>query len=258
MNPLVSIIMPCFNGEGTISIAIDSVLMQSFSDFELIIVDDASRDNSVKIIEEYERRDKRIVKIKNLYGSHGVSHARNLAIERAKGRFICFLDCDDYLSKDSLKFRVELLSSTDETLVFGPYFRLERGEVFVPVVTKDYVTFNDMLRRNMIGNLTGMYDSQRVGKIYQKDIRHEDYLMWCEILQSCNRARSTGGNFLGVYRVSSSSLSGNKIKSALWHWNVLRKGLKIGFFYSVILQLHYIFGSVSDRLTHLAKATFKK
>ena len=248
MPPLVSVIMPCFNGEATITKAIESVLQQSFRDFELIIVDDASTDKSIEIIEDYKKLDRRIIKIINSHGIHGVSHARNLGIERAKGRFICFLDCDDYLTLDSLRRRVDILNSTDVSVVFGPYFRLVNNIHFSPVLANDYVSFKDMLRRNLIGNLTGMYDSHKIGKILQKDIPHEDYLMWCEILQSCDYAKSTGGDSLGVYRVSSKSLSGNKIKAAVWHWNVLRKGLSIGLFPAFFFQIYYIYSSLLDRI----------
>jgi glycosyltransferase involved in cell wall biosynthesis len=131
-----------------------------------------------------------------------------LAIDRAKGRYICFLDCDDYLTQDSLKLRVELLSLSKVVVVFGPYYRLENDAFLNPVPAKETVSFDDMLRRNMIGNLTGMYDSGLIGKVFQKDIRHEDYLMWCDILKLSNCAISTGSDYLGVYRVSSKSLSG--------------------------------------------------
>jgi len=247
MDPLVSVIMPCFNGEATISKAIDSVLMQSFREFELIIVDDASSDGSIKIIEGYERIDERVVNVFNTEGKRGPSHARNAAIKLAKGRFLCFLDCDDYLVQDSLRRRVDLLLAGAAPVVFGPYLRFEGGSHFNPVPSRETVSFKDMLKRNLIGNLTGMYDSKKVGKIFQKDLRHEDYLMWCEILKVCDFAKSTGCDYLGVYRVSSDSLSGNKIKAALWHWNVLRAGLNIHFFRALTLQFSYVFSSIRNR-----------
>lgn len=246
--PKISIVMPCYNSEATIGKSIDSVLAQSFSEFELIIIDDSSSDKSVEIIDEYRLSDPRIVFLKNSKTNRGVSFARNIGIEKAKGRYLCFLDSDDFLTINSLALRVNALQKNESPIVFGPYLRMEIDGRFTEVKPPHVVDFNDMLRKNMIGNLTGMYDTWKVDKVFQKNIKHEDYLMWCELIKMGGRAESVEESFLGVYRISPYSLSGNKIKAALWHWRVLRKGLCIDLNKSFKFQIIYIFESLKDRV----------
>lgn len=243
---LVSIVMPCRNASHTISAAIDSVINQNYQNIELIVVDDGSTDSSVEIIREYCSKDSRLVFLRNI-GKHGVSFARNAGLAVAKGRFIAFLDADDYLTEDSVRRRVKHCVDNNVQIVFGPYIRLLPNGVEVLVVPPPVISFADMLKRNYIGNLTGLYDASFFGVLMQHDLRHEDYLMWCCLLRKANFAFSVSSSPLGIYRVSSGSLSGNKIQAALWHWNVLRHGLCIGFFASIYYQLCYVFLSVFDR-----------
>ena len=243
----VSIIMPCFNGSGTLRQAIDSVVCQDYENFELIIIDDNSTDNSLAIALSYAEHDSRIVVIRNCYEVKGVSHARNSGIKISRGRYICFLDSDDYLVHDSLKLRLDFLKHSEIPIVFGSYLRLERNSQLRPVLVRRDITMNDMLRRNMIGNLTGMYDSQRLPKLLQRDIRHEDYLMWCELVKMSGKAKFIPDCYIGVYRISSNSLSGNKIRSAFWHWSILRHGLGLNLLMSIFFQTLYIFDSLRGR-----------
>lgn len=244
--PLVSIIMPCRNASGTISQAIDSVINQDYRNVELIIIDDDSTDASVEIVGEYCSKDSRVVFVRN-NGKHGVARARNAGLAVAKGRFIAFLDADDYLTEDSIRRRVQYCIDNNAKIVFGPYNRLLPNGIEMLVSPPSVISFFDMLKRNHIGNLTGLYDADFFGVVMQHNIRHEDYLMWCCLLRKANFAFSVLGFPLGVYRVSASSLSGNKIQSARWHWHVLRHGLGIGLLASIYYQMCYVLSSVFDR-----------
>jgi glycosyltransferase involved in cell wall biosynthesis len=246
--PDISIIMPCFNGSATLGQAVNSVLSQSYKNYELIIIDDWSTDDSQAIAQSYVELDCRIIFIKNNKYRKGVSYARNAGIEISRGRYLCFLDCDDYLLDDSLKLRIDSLRSSNCPIVFGSYHRLECNNTFKPVLSHRDITIRDMFRRNMIGNLAGMYDTQRLPKMRQKDIRHEDYLMWCELMRISGKAEYIAHGFMGVYRISGQSLSGNKIKSALWHWNILRHELELDVFRSFLYQALYIVDSIRIRL----------
>lgn len=249
---LVSIIMPCLNSERTIGESIQSVLTQDYVDIELIVIDDGSTDKTYNIARELKNNDSRIVLIRNR-GNHGVAHARNCGLRSAAGRYVCFLDSDDYMLPGSIRKRVELAQKQSLKLVFGSYLRLLPNGKTSLVLAPREVTYRDMLRKNYIGNLTGFYDAEFFGMILQSTIRHEDYLMWCMMLRSVDFACSTGDEPLGVYRVSNNSLSGNKIKALYWHWLVLRKGLRQALLPSIYYQIVYMLYSVFDRVKNLTR-----
>jgi glycosyltransferase involved in cell wall biosynthesis len=247
MTPLVSIIMPAFNAELTISETVFSVLCQDYSNFELIIINDHSVDRTPFLLDYFKNSDSRVSVFENKR-NQGVANARNIGIENARGRFICFLDADDIMLQGSLRKRIQFSLKNNYPVVFGSYMRLLPNGKLKSVKTQFKVSFSDMLKRNHIGNLTGMYDSKLIECKFQKNIRHEDYLMWCELIKVAKFAYSIGPEPIGIYRVSCKSLSGNKIKSAIWHWNVLRYHLNVSFFSLIYFQICYIFHSVFSRL----------
>lgn len=233
INPTVSLIMPCKNGERTLRQALASVVQQTFQDWELIFIDDGSVDLSLKIASEFASNDPRFNVISNSERGRGVWFARNLGIETAKGRFIAFLDCDDYLLEDSLAKRLDVIEATGCTSAFGPYLRLKHNGQVSNREARDRVSYTSMLIKNHIGNLTGMYDTGKIGKIYQKEFGHEDYLMWLEILKSGGPCVSTGSTPLAVYRVNPGSLSSNKLKALQWRWIIFRSGLGLPMLTSI-------------------------
>lgn len=247
LNPLVSIIMPCLNADRTLEESIRSVISQSYRNIELIVIDDGSADSSLDIVRKFSSLDARIHLIINR-ADHGVSHARNLGIDIAQGKYMCFLDSDDYLTDNSIQMRVEFAEAHGVDVVYGSYFRLHPDGDFSLIVPPKRISYIDMLRKNYIGNLTGFYNINSVGKFFQKNVRHEDYLMWLLILRKVNFAYSVGPESLGYYRVSSASLSGNKLKAFWWHWLILRDELNLPFVKSVYLQLFYFFSSIFNRL----------
>lgn len=256
MSALVSIVMPCLNSEKTLDEAINSVLSQDYQNIELIIVDDGSVDASIGIIKRYQSNDDRVKLFRNS-GYQGVSNARNLGLDSAFGKYICFLDSDDYLLPGSITARVKKMHEDNVKIVYGPYLRLMPSGELVAKSVPPRVSFSKMLRKNYIGNLTGMYDAESIGKVRQQFIRHEDYLMWCQLLSVEKYAYSTGEDPIAVYRVSPNSLSGNKFKAFIWHWMVLRRGLGIRLFSSIYFQFFYICSSLFERILHDSKRTLK-
>lgn len=241
---LVSIIMPCFNGANTIRGSIESVISQSYSNWELLIADDSSTDDSVEIVESF--LDTRIVLLKNT-GPRGVANARNFSIQHAKGEFIAFLDCDDMWFSSKLFLQLEALKQSGLNVCHSSYLRFkDNGEELGLVNAKRLVTFSDMLTGNKIGNLTGIYNCSLLGKFYQKQIGHEDYLMWLEILKNSN---SIGLEYcLASYRVSSSSVSSNKFKALIWHYRIIRHELCFSRLNSFYLLCRYIIGGILKRV----------
>ena len=207
-NKTVSIIMPCHNGSRFIEPAIESVLAQTYKDWELIVIYDNSTDESVVIAEKYANKDSRIRCLKNMNNTGSPSTPRNVGIKEAKGRYIAFLDCDDLWLPSKLKAQLPLFENETCAVVYSYYQKIDdKGEIISkPIESPKSVLYKDLLNGDCIGNLTGVYDTKKVGKVLQKEIHAEDY-----------------------YRITSSSTSSNKIKSALWNWNIYRKELKLSF-----------------------------
>lgn len=244
VRPIFSVIMPAFNCEATLGDAIVSVLSQTFSDFELIVVDDCSLDSSRSIAESYARKDSRI-KIVCLEKNKGVAEARNAGIYLARGRYIAFLDSDDLWLPEKLEAQhVEFCQGAQ--VVYGSYVRFYPDGVEKQVRAPSKTTYRSLLYGNCIGNLTAAYDSFTLGKYYQESIGHEDYLMWLHILSSGVVAKGVEWP-LARYRVGEYSLSGNKVRAAAWTWRIYREKLGLSFVTSA-----YYFGS------YVASALFKR
>ncbi|MBR4436504.1 MAG: glycosyltransferase [Spirochaetia bacterium] len=227
----VSVIMACHNGAPFLCQAVDSVLAQTYQDWELLIIDDASTDGSVAIAEEYCAKDDRI-KLLHTERSTGMpATTRNVGIEAAAGRFIAFLDCDDQWLPGKLEHQLPLFKQENCAAVFSFYKKMNAsGNIRSAVVTSlASVDFDQLLDGNCIGNLTGIYDTAKVGKVFQKEIHHEDYLMWLQVLKKGFIARNTG-TVEAYYRESCSSVSGSKLKALGWTWDIYRKelGLPLG------------------------------
>lgn len=244
-NPTFSIVMPAYNAASTIRDSIDSVLAQVYTDYELIAVNDCSKDNTLQILQDYAEQDSRI-RVINLENNSGVAEARNAAIEMALGRYIAFLDSDDLWEPRKLTAQLEALRSGVD-VVYAMYTRFypdgKQSQVNVPEVG-DY---KKLLTGNFIGNLTGAYNQEKLGKVFQKKVHHEDYLMWLEILKKTDYAIGVQEN-LAYYRVGENSLSANKIKSAKWTWDIYRKHCGLGFLNSSLCFLSYFINSIKKRI----------
>lgn len=242
---MFSIIMPAYNAERTISKSIESVLSQSFDQYELLIIDDCSTDNTIEIVKSYQLKDSRIVLLQNSTNS-GVAETRNKGISVAQYPYISFLDSDDYWSADKLESFYQYFQK-GYSVLYSFYTRFNEEATLNLVKAPLEISYKDLLKGNCIGNLTGAYDSHKIGKVYQKNIRHEDYLMWLEILKKTDLAKCIPHN-LAFYRVSNSSLSGNKLKSLSWTWNIYQKELNLGIIYSSYLMIHSVFKALSKRI----------
>ena len=248
-NAKFSIVMPAFNAEKTIKESIASVRCQDYKEWELIVVDDNSRDNTLAIISSEAITDNRI-KVVELSENTGVARARNHALALAKGQYIAFLDSDDTWTENKLSLQYKAFKDGAE-LVFGSYRRVFNDNTYQTVYARSSVDDRMFKYHNPIGNLTGTYD-RSIGLVLQENIRHEDYLMWYELVR---RSRRTVGlkEILGNYRVNSNSLSGNKFQAAKWHWNVLRTGMNIPPVKASIYFMGYAVNTASIRLSKRQK-----
>src|SRR5690554_3771613 len=222
MQVVTSIITPSHNSTQFISATIQSVLNQSTSDWELIIVDDCSSDNSVEVVQSFVERDSRI-KLIQLSENSGAAVARNRAIEAAQGRYIAFLDSDDRWLPNKLEKQVAFMQENNYPFTFAAYDKVnESDEVFGHVGVPDKVTYSDLLKSCSIGCLTAMYDTEFFGKVYMPLIRkRQDLGLWLKLLKKTKYAYGLNET-LGFYKVRKDSISANKKIAALFTWRLYR------------------------------------
>ncbi len=240
MQVTVSIITPCYNASQYISYTIDSVLNQTYANWEMIIVDDCSTDNSSDIIKHFISVDTRIKYFKTDNPSGSPVLPRNIGIEKATGRYIAFLDSDDIWLPTKLEEQLKLFKDDKTAVAFSNYEKMnEAGERNQRIIIAPKETnYHNLLKGNVIGNLTGIYDTEKVGKVYCKDIRHEDYVLWLSILKKGYIAKNTN-TVTALYRVRENSVSSNKLKILSWQWNILRNVEKISLPKAIYYYINY-------------------
>lgn len=226
----VSIIMPCFNSETFIEESIKSVINQTYADWELLICDDDSDDNSKSIIKSYQNVDTRIRLITNHY-SKGAPGARNSCLDMAKGRYIAFLDSDDIWLPEKLNKQLNFMDEKKSSFSFS-YYQTMNEEGIIEGVYKSprVVGIEKMLLSNFIGCLTAIYDSQVLGKFYQPEIKkRNDYALWLIMFR---QKRGLKAHCLtevtSKYRVNSYGLSSNKLSAFKYYRICLRKFASLG------------------------------
>lgn len=228
MKNLVSIIMPAHNSACTIIDSIKSVISQTYSQWELLIIDDCSTDNTVSLVSNYAKKDTRIKLLKTDKSIGKPFYPRNIGIKAANGRFIAFLDSDDLWLPTKLEKQIPLFDSENVAISFSYYEKFSSNQINSQtnriIQSPAIVSFNSALYGNPIGNLTGIYDTQKVGKIYYEDAGHEDYILWLTILKKGFIAKNTN-TVEARYRVAEKSVSSNKGKAAAWTWNIYRNFL---------------------------------
>lgn len=219
---IISIIMPTFNSKNFVCQAINSVINQTFQDWDLIIVDDASSDGTADLIRDRYSEEKRITLIA-LASNQGAAVARNTGIEAAEGRFIAFLDSDDHWEKDKLSIQLDAFKNTDACLVYSHYHLAEEnGRAIGMVKAPENITYNDLLLGNPVGCLTAIFDTAKTGKIYMPEIRmRQDWGLWMRLLRD-------GGHGYGIQqplatlRIHKKSLSANKALAMYYNYQLLR------------------------------------
>jgi len=240
MRELVSIITPAHNAQRFIGKCIESVIAQSYQNWEMIIVDDGSTDETLEIIQQYINKDYRVVLFSNDINL-GASKSRNIAIKEAKGNYIAFLDSDDIWLPKKLEIQMELMDIEDVAMCYSNYDVIdEDGYVTNHFKAPTKVNYQDMLRTSYIGTLTTVYSVKKLGKVYFKDVGHEDYLLKLDILKEIDYAVGINEP-LAQYRIVKGSLSNNKLKSASWQWKIYREYEKIPLLKSILYFISYTY-----------------
>lgn len=238
---LVSVIMPNYNGGEFIKHAVNSVINQTYKNWELIFVDDCSTDNSLEIIEELRQQDKRIKVYKNSENK-GAATSRNIALEQACGRFIAFLDADDMWYSDKLNQQLAFMSQNDVAFCCTAYevIDAEGNKTSEYYPKKEIFGYKDILKHNSIGCLTVIFDLNKISDVTMpiEAARREDHACWLKILRTGVKAYCLN-EILSSYRVHQ-SVSYNKRKMVKYQWNVYKNVEKLGFFKSVKYMLSWM------------------
>lgn len=220
---LVSIVMPAYNCEKYVVEAINSILAQTYRNWELLVLDDGSKDNTLRIIEEFSQNDSRIKALPN--GKNlGVSATRNIGIELASGEWIAFLDSDDMWKPEKLEKQFEIVEKEAAEFLFtGSSYINEEGEPYKGIFeVPEKITYKKLRNQNVISCSSVLVKKKYFENIkMEKDEMHEDYAVWLRILKLGVIAFGVNEPLL-IYRISRNSKSGNKMKTVKMTYKVFR------------------------------------
>ena len=249
MNPLVSIIMPCYNAEHYIAQSIESVLAQTYDNWELLITDDASTDKSVEIISKYSKNDERInVLVPDEH--QGIARTRNMSISRASGRFVAFLDSDDIWYPEKLEKQIKFMLDNDLAFTYSSYEIIDCQGKAKNKIVKDtgVMSYKKYLRNTIICCGTVVVDREKTGHFATPIIKtSEDMSLWLSIMRRGFAAYPVPGP-LHKYRITPGSASSNKIKASADVWRVYRKLEKLSLLKSSVNFICYAINAVKKRV----------
>ncbi|MBU5453500.1 glycosyltransferase [Pseudoflavonifractor sp. MSJ-30] len=240
LNKKVSIIMPVNNASGTIRDAVDSVLRQTYRNYELIIVEDCSEDDSLSIARGYERTDSRIRVIENPVNK-GVASSRNTGIRAADGAYIAFLDSDDIWLENKLERQVGLLEKTKAQFTCSSYDFIDEANrpLLRPHLVPDVINYQTILKENIVLCSTVCAEAALLKEHpFRSDYLHEDYVLWLELFRMPIQIK-TDRHVLTHYRLMKGSRSHNKLRAAASRWRIYREYLEMDIFRSLFYFLQY-------------------
>lgn len=237
----VSIITPVYNGEKFIFKTFESLLNQIYTNWEWIIVDDNSIDNSWLIINELRLIDVRIKIFKNEINM-GAGFSRNIAIEKASGSFIAFLDCDDIWHPKKLKLQINLMKQNNIAFSHTSYGYIDENDNKIKGtfhVSKKLVNYFHLLKRTEISCLTAVYNCEMIGKFYMSNHRRkQDYALWLKILKSGYYSYPIDVE-LAYYRQRKASATSNKWLLIHKHILFLMETQNMNFFTALYYTLFW-------------------
>jgi teichuronic acid biosynthesis glycosyltransferase TuaG len=224
----ISVLMPAFNAAATLRAAVASVQAQSRSDWEILIIDDASKDDTWAVATGLAQGDIRIRTLQHAQ-NRGAAQARNTALAAARGRYIAFLDADDLWLPEKLARQIAFMSERGAALSYTGFWRARgtgageerRQQVHAPA----QVTRARLLRGNVIGCLTAIYDRALLGDCPMPDLRmRQDFALWLDILSRWDRAHGLDEP-LAIHHVRPGSLTSNRLRTLRATWSMYRAHL---------------------------------
>lgn len=226
--PLVSVIMPAYNAEEFLQEAIASVQAQTITDWELLVIDDCSRDHTAKLVEAIAGSDPRVKLLRN-EKNLGAAGSRNRGLDIFRGRYVALLDSDDYWYPRMLEKMIARAEETGADIIYCAYELVdEQGKK----VCRDFrvpekTSFRESIVRSVITCSTVLITGE-LAKVHRFPVNlyHEDIALWFQILRDGGQARGVD-EVLAAYRQRSGSKTANKLTSALRRWKIYRQHLKL-------------------------------
>lgn len=219
---VVSVVMPAFNAARTIENAIGSVLSQTFSDFELLVIDDCSTDNTSQVVSEIAREDCRVRLIVNEINSGSPAVPRNVGVENSLGRYVAFLDSDDSWAPNKLEVQTRLMEESEASISCTGYTVVDANSKRVGAFVPPEVTgYQDLLSENTLGCSTVMVDLTKTSNLRFPVCGHEDYALWLKLTRGGIQVYGLQ-EMLASYQVAPGSVSSNKLKVLGYFWHIYR------------------------------------
>jgi teichuronic acid biosynthesis glycosyltransferase TuaG len=242
MNALVSIITPAYNSAKFIAETIQSVQNQTYQNWEMIIVDDASSDETEAIVLLFLKKDSRI-QFHKLAQNSGPAVARNIGIEKANGDYLTFIDADDIWFPTFIENNIHTIQETEISFVFSSYKRSNEKLEFVysDFIVPKKVTYSDILKTNSISCLTAFLDIKKLGKKLMPLIRkRQDMGLWLNYLKVIPFAYGIQET-QAIYRIRANSLSRKKSDLIKYQWQFYREVEQLNIFQSAYYMFHWMF-----------------
>ena len=238
---LVSVIVPCYNAEKYISEAILSVQKQSFSNWELIIVDDCSTDKSESIIAEFVRRDSRIKYIKLPHNTGSPAAPRNVGINKAQGDIIALLDSDDIWYPKKLEEQLECMKRNDCSIVYSNGIMIdESGKYKKDIIKRPFVDYRTTLYRFELSSSAVMFKKSVIGSANFESRPKEDFVFWLGVLKQTGAKAYNTNEFHYAYRILPGSRSRNKAVIVKEQWRIYREKEHINWIHSMVYLCRYL------------------
>ena len=238
--------MPCHNAARTVVAAIQSVQTQTFQNWELLVADDGSSDNSAAITRDMAKHDPRIILLDGPATKTGAAAARNRALDHAKGRYIAFLDADDLWLPSKLERQLDFMLTEDAAFSHTSYYLRRSSRADYVRAAPEALTRKTLLRGNKIGCLTAVYDTKRLGKQPMPDIpKRHDYALWLHLLTLTPTAAGLAEP-LAIHHRRNGSLSSNPWSSSFATFHMLHAQAGL----SRAAAVHATARHVAGRLRH--------
>ena len=252
MKDLVSIVVPVYNVKPYIEATIQSVLNQTYTNWELILVENASKDGTVEVVEQYlEAHPDERIKFYNIPDNIGAAAARNFGVEHSSGRFVTYLDSDDLWQPEKLEHQVAYMLEKDAAFSFTGYEfasaeGIGTGKV---VVVPETISYKEALKNTTIFTSTVMFDTEKIAReeIRMPLVKSEDTALWWRILRSGVTGYGLNENLV-LYRRIANSLSSNKLEAMRRVWNLYRKEEKLSLCFSAYNFCHWAINAVRRRV----------
>lgn len=229
--PLVTVVIPCYNGAKYLSKTMDSVIAQIFDDWEMIVVDDCSKDNSAAIVKEYLEKEPRIKYLCTSHNTGSPAIPRNMGMEAAQGKYIALLDADDIWYPTKLQNQVDQLESNGYQIMYSNGDMIdENGKHLRPINKRKKSDYWSILMENELSCSATIFRKDMVGDMRFKNMVKEDFVFWIELMRTSKTTAFNTGTREYAYRIITDSRSRNKQNIIKQQWYVLRSVEKLNFF----------------------------